>query len=136
MTITRFSGFAGLFALLAVTLGCGSTPATGSVSGQVKFNGTDVDGGQIRFSPQTGVPVEGPIKAGRYNIEKVPIGDMKVSITWVKPTGKQRDSYGPGSPKVDITEEVIPPNYNTKTELSFVVAPGPNTKDFELKKGK
>lgn len=102
----------------------------------MKFDGAEVDGGVIRFSPATGLPVEGQIKAGRYCVENLPTGEMKVAITWVKPTGKQRESYGPGSPKVDVTEEVIPSIYNTKTGLSLNVTAGPNTKDYDLKKNK
>jgi hypothetical protein len=128
------------FTLLIPTfsLGCGnSSPPTATVSGHVKLDGVDLEGGRIQFaSAGGGLPVEGDIKGGKYEVAKVPTGEVKVSISWVRPTGKKRDSYGPGSEKVDITEESIPSIYNTNTELRLTVTTGSNSKDFDLKKAK
>jgi hypothetical protein len=39
---------------------------------------------------------------------------------------------GPDAPLVEITEESLPPRYNSQTELTFEVRRGTSTKDWEV----
>ena len=121
--------------LLALAVGCGGPPAPGTVQGKVTLNGADVDGGKIRFIPTGGgAPAEATITGGRYTIQVVP-GEARVEIVWPKPKAggaKKPPTAGPGGPPEE-TEEAVPANYNTRSELKHTVTDGTATKDFELK---
>ena len=68
------------FALVALlAAGCGSK---GTVTGTVTHNGTPLKGGTIQFIPEDGSQVAGAEigEDGRYTIEKVPAGKVKVVV--------------------------------------------------------
>lgn len=73
-----------VFSLLSVVPGCNSGT---SVSGQVSFNSTPVDEGNITFLPVDGKgpAVGSPIRQGRYLIHEIPSGTKLVRIEAVKP---------------------------------------------------
>jgi hypothetical protein len=123
---------------LAVLAGCGGGgkgPPRVAVSGKVTFQGKAVADGQIRFVPKPGtkapVTVEA-IKNGTYDTSPsggVPVGEHRVEILAFDPN--QPAPQGPGEPP---RKQLLPPKYNTKTQLELKVEAGakPITKDFEL----
>jgi hypothetical protein len=71
------------FALLAVTLGCGSknvlAPAT--ISGGVSYKGSTLTGGSVSFYTPTGTPYSASISLdGTYSLADLPIGEMVVCV--------------------------------------------------------
>jgi hypothetical protein len=104
------------------------------VKGVVTYNGDVLSEGAIKFSPISG---DGPttgavIEEGNYSAE-VPPAPMRVEITSPRVTGTRKAYDTPDSPMVDITEEMIPARYNTKTELKFDAADATEG-DFDLKR--
>lgn len=121
---------AGLLAVLAA--GCSDGPKTATVSGVVKVDGKEADKGAIIFVPADGKgqPAGADIGAdGRYTA-KVQLGTMKVEVRVSKVVGKKA-LYGKDGPYRDIMEEVLPEQYNNKTELTLDVT-GDTTKDWDL----
>ena len=119
-----------LVALLAV--GCTRGPAIGTVKGRVTMDGQVVDGGLIRLVPADGnsQPADCIITGGNYSIT-MPVGDKKVEIYWTKGGGGKVDTATQGTEQVIA---MIPPKYNTQTELTYTVESGTATKDFALTK--
>jgi hypothetical protein len=122
-------------------LGCGEDPYQGPqrypLTGTVTFNGEPVDGGAISFIPQGGKenPTGGTITGGKYSVAEdrgANAGKYRVEITWPKPTGKKVKSEDTGE-MVDVTAEVIPPKYNTMSELTADVSETNTTFNFDLK---
>jgi len=126
-----------LVALAPLTLsmilvpGCG--PAAATVTGEVIVDGKPVELGYVIFSPadKNGVSVTSEIKAGKYEIKTV-VGKKYVAVSALKVVDKKKESVDPNSPWVDITEEILPERYNVKSELTYDVVAGPNTKDWKL----
>ena len=131
-TVAPFCGVLMAFACIA---GCGSNMA--DVKGTVKYDGQLVESGAIRFEPADGkAPTAGgEIKAGQYAV-KVPVGNMKVSISGAKVTGKKKLDDSKDSPEMEVKGEALPPKYSDyqKTALQYEVSPGVNTKDWDLSK--
>lgn len=121
-------------ALLAV-VGCGDgKPATGTVAGDVTWDGQPVKDGHIRFEAADGKSAgEAPIKDGKYTAT-VQTGDAVVRISANKVLGKKKMYDTPDSPTVDEVVELLPPKYNVQSELKMTVATGSQEKKFELKK--
>jgi len=119
-----------LVALLIV--GCARGPAIGTVKGRVTMDGQVVDGGLIRLVPADGnsQPADCIITGGNYSIT-MPVGDKKVEIYWTKGGGGKVDTATQGTEQVIA---MIPPKYNTQTELTYTVESGTATKDFALTK--
>jgi hypothetical protein len=109
-------------AVAALVAGCGGGDAWGDVSGTVSYDGTPVEDGAISF-------------IGKY-AAKVSVGNMKVQVSGSKVVSKKKVYNTPDSPVMPVTAEVLPPRYSDreKTELTFEVAPGPSTKNWDLKK--
>jgi len=128
-------------ATLVVVAGCGSgSGGRCPIQGSVHYADQPVDNGGIAFIP-VGDPegserpcATGQIRAGRYDLDdrRGPNpGKYRVEITWKKQTGKKVPGEG-GYPK-DETEQVIPPKYNTQSELIVEIHAGHNTFDIDLK---
>jgi hypothetical protein len=134
--------------LVLAPLGC-NTPVQDTlprepISGTVNFDGQPLQKGTIQFQPASqaeGTASGGMIDDGRFDIPRnegpVP-GKYKVQID-------ARDDSGstlapgelPGAPNVPKKRpaRLIPPHYNTKTELTAEVKSGGlNTFTFDLKK--
>jgi hypothetical protein len=129
----------GVFGLAALALlGCDGVRMA-EVSGAVKYDGQSVDDGAIQFAPADGKgpSAGGPIKAGQYSA-KVPLGNMKVTISWPKGTGVKKKLYenDPKSAFVEMKSESLPEKYTSQsaTELTFEVKSGSNRKDWDLTK--
>jgi hypothetical protein len=115
--------------------GCG--PAVSSVCGMVTVDRQPVASGVISYVPAEGggEPATATIAAGRYELHTSP-GKKFVQISAPVVVGKRKEYEGADAPLVEITDESLPPRYNSQTELSFDVQRGKNTKDWSLSKGK
>ena len=117
-----------LVIVMAVT-GCGRNPLGRlAISGKVTLNGQPLEQGNIAFEPtnrQTGVASGTNIVDGSYSIptEKgLPPGKYIVRIySAVRPkTGPSGDAPG-GSGDIGPAVQIIPPEYNTRSEKSVEV---------------
>jgi hypothetical protein len=139
MQTARAASIGVFVAAVLILIGCESGVPMAQVSGTVKFEGQPVDDGTIAFYPADGKgPSAGnPIKNGQYSA-KVPLGNMKVTVSWPKGTGVKRKLYenDPKSPEMEFKNESLPDKYTSAmaTELTFEVKSGSNTKDWDLKK--
>ncbi len=126
----------GVAVVLIAVIGCGAGRPV--VSGLVTLDGKPPDNGTMQFFPVAGdAPTSAAVigKDGRYRTE-VSATKYKVVIHVNKVIGRRKMYEDQAdSPMVDIEEEVLPARYSdmNKSELIFDVAPGENTKDFELK---
>lgn len=142
-----------LFGLVALTAaGCG--PSTGSVSGNVTFEGAGIPMGNITFVPPKGDSVPGTIQDGKYYVENVPLGEATVTVSvpmaiagggppgkggpgWEK-KGPPKDAPVPAGfdpSKANKASTVkIPAQYGDAktTPLKYTVIAGKQTKDFEI----
>jgi hypothetical protein len=114
--------------------GCsGGGPASATVSGSVKLDGVPVANGTIAFAPADGVgsPAAGEIKNGRYDVSTT-AGKKVVQISVPVVSGKHKAHVGQDAPWVEVTSESVPEKYNSKSELTFDVRAGSNSKDWDL----
>ena len=131
-----------LMALFSVGLLCGcgtgqNGPQRAVLSGEVTYEGKVVPFGSIRFIPQAGsnLPAGGAlIQDGRYEANNrggVPVGTHRVEIEgWKFPLSDEGLADGGGQPN----PQILPPRFNTKSELILVVeTPDMKTYDFHLK---
>ena len=123
--------------------GCGNRrPQTAPVTGKVTLDGKQVTGGVIFFYPEEGRPATGIIGSdGTYVLQTFEAGDGAIP-------GKYRvtiqDHRTGGPPSTDpnalsqpVAKPIFPPKYaNRQTSpLEEEVAAGPNTLNFDLKRG-
>ncbi|QJW94234.1 hypothetical protein [Frigoriglobus tundricola] len=137
MRWVRCGGMAALVAAVGLTVGCGGGGSGAEVSGTVAYEGKPVEDGAITFFLADGKGATGgTIKGGKYTATKVPIGNVKVTITGKKVVGKKKAYNTPDSPEVEQTAELLPPKYSAKdkTELTFEVKTGANEKNWDLAK--
>ena len=127
----RWAVLLGLAVLVAGWVGCGSgEPPTGSVSGNVTYNGQPVTTGVVTLvNDQAGIGASGELDAsGRYRIESIRTGQYKVAI--------YREPPPPGSgPEVFRSWKLnIPEEYQDleSSGLTATVSEGENTADFSL----
>jgi hypothetical protein len=107
-----------LFALLAFS-GCSSKPSYDSahLTGMVTIDGQPVQEGKLSFMPTgsaRGPVVGGPIVAGRYDCPHVPLGDSRVQIYALKPTGKSTVVMGATIPEM---QNIVPEKDRTGIEI-------------------
>jgi hypothetical protein len=116
------------FSLLVVS--CARGPAIGTINGRVTLDNQPVDGGLIRLVPADGnsQPADCIIKGGSFSIS-MPVGEKKVEIYWTKGGGGKVDTATQGTEQVI---QMIPPKYNTQTELTCTIEQGTVVKDFAL----
>ena len=114
--------------------GCGGSGLV-DVRGKVTYDGQPVQRGTIAFFPSDG---KGPTTAalitnGRYML-KVPLGRKRVKIEGGKVVGRQPCIRGdPASPMIDITEPIVPAQYNENSKLTAEIRHGVSVLDFNLK---
>ena len=137
------------FALLLMLVpGCSGSSelqfSTASVGGSVSFRGKPLETGKIRFIPDgevidgkvAGKAVFADIKDGKYSIpaeQGVTVGKNRVEIKSYRGTGKKMVSSAGDGEKIEVEEQFIPSDYNSKSTLSAQIQEGENTVDFELK---
>lgn len=129
--------------LVSLIAGCGGGkdydgPKRFPLSGKVTFNGENVDGGVITFTPESGENQRvssGVISNGEYSISEgqgATQGKYRVEIRWSRPTGKQILDAEDTGEMIDVTEQVIPAKYNMNTELTADVPSSTKSYDFAL----
>lgn len=136
-----------LAALLAVGImplvfGCGESDPLGrkAISGAVSLDGAPLAKGNVGFHPADKGTTSGggTIEAGKYSIPRpkgLPVGKYRVTINAPKPgTGKEADkTVMPGDP-LPPPQELIPPDWNEKSEQFIEVTDkGPYVFNFEVK---
>jgi hypothetical protein len=117
--------------------GCSNGPPTGTVTGEVTFEGKPIEDGGIRFEPLDGQgqTAGAPIKDGKFEATGVPATKMKVIITGNRKTGKKIKAYDtPESPVSDEIVELLPPRYNFSSEITLEVKRGSQSVKYDLKK--
>jgi len=124
-----------LFVMLCAIMGCGpSGPVFHEVHGRVKLGGKDVPGAQVQFATdQKGIDAVTAIcgEDGTYKL-MVPAGEHTVRILAQKSVPAPKGLTGPYGVQIDkVTVDIIPPRYNTKSELRVTVQ-GPMQNDFDL----
>ena len=151
---TRRRRLAGLLPLALLLLaGCGR--GRGDVEGEVTYKGEPVDYGQITFASEVGrheVKISYIVR-GKYKIEAFPAGPAKISVVSYKPPTKEQLEKTTKDPNLG-TEAQIPPELKKavtegkplkhvkipsryadaeKSELTYTVEKGDQTKNFDLK---
>lgn len=133
----------GIFVLLLTStlLGCGKNPlGRQQVGGSVTLDGKPVAQGSIGFEPQQpgGVGSGAMIRDGAYAIAEskgLPPGKYRVRISAADLGGEQQAgalSAPPGSAPPRARKNLIPPKYNSQSELTVEVVDGNNRFDFDL----
>jgi hypothetical protein len=122
-------------------MSCGSGDPLGrhAISGTVNVDGAPVKDGNISFQPVAGAATSSgaPIADGKFDIERakgLPPGKYRVSINAPKPNtgGKVDPNAMPGDP-VAPPEELIPPEWNMKSQETIEVKPeGPFEFKFDI----
>jgi hypothetical protein len=112
-----------------------------AVEGTVTLDGQPVDGGIIEFLPlddapgQTRGAAHADIKGGKYAVGRdggpTP-GKHKVSIRWLKKTGRMVDVAGDVGNKREETKECIPRKYNTQSQTVVEIKAGTNTFAYDI----
>jgi hypothetical protein len=131
--MTRFAACTLSFFVCAGLMGCGDDK--GTVQGTVTFDGQPVADGTVTFvKSEGGVAREGAvIKDGSFQA-RVPPGKYKIEVNAQKIVSKKKQlGFDRKEEEVNVTEELFPERYNTKTELSEEIKPGPNTVKLDLK---
>jgi len=128
----RYSSIPALLLLSLPILASGCGDAVGTVTGTVTYKDKPLPGGSITFLPKEGVAVNGTIeKDGTYRVDKVPVGEVKISIdTFASRTGASRPTTGGppiaggppggggppkdrgGPPKDTLPKDVDPKNFD------------------------
>ena len=130
------------FSLLGAVIGCGGGDSDGrhAVSGTVTVDGAPVQEGNVNFQPVAqsttsagavisngtySVPQEGGLLPGKYRVEiYAPVPGTG---------GTLAEGALPGE-ELPEAEELIPPEWNTKSEQTIEVKPeGPFEFDFDIK---
>jgi hypothetical protein len=125
----RMGATVGMSIMLGLLIGCG--PRTGSVSGKVTVDDAPLKKGIIVFADEKGGTVTANIVDGQYEIRSS-VGRQRVQISEEIAGEKRKEHNGPNAAWVEVTKEGLPPRYNSKTELSFDVATGSQSKDWTL----
>lgn len=111
----------------------------GDVHGKVMLQGQPLANATVRFQPEVGRPSYGRTNdSGEYSLNFMGhpwgamVGNHQVAIT------TEDRIENPETGESRWQPEILPPRYNTRTELTAVVEPGQNEVNFtldEMKKG-
>jgi hypothetical protein len=121
------------FAVTACLTGCGHGELA-SLAGTVSYEGRPVEKGTITFLPADGKgpTAAAPITDGKYSV-KVVYGRKVVKIEGFKVLGQH--PFSPNNPRMVVDQQqIIPPCYNTKSELTREITPADGACDFALEK--
>ena len=131
MQIAKYFGFGFALTLMMFAVGCDSGPQMGTVTGTITLDGAPAPSLEVSFNPVTAgtgtTALAYTDASGNYKLTYpggktgAPVGEYKVSIS---PAETDGEAKAPAS---------IPACYNTETTLTFTVAAGENTANFDLK---
>jgi hypothetical protein len=129
-----------LLCSVCLAAGCGGGRELGTVSGRITLDGKPLPDARVNFQPtgetkNPGIGSFGKTNAnGEYSLtlidqtaEGAIVGTHRVMIKAV--------AGGEGDPTDDKRrpgKDLVPPEYNIKSTLTFDVKPGHNTKDWTL----
>jgi hypothetical protein len=139
--LSKWATLAPSAAIVSLLVGCSGDAAAnrGALSGAVTIDGKPLEQGSILFTPTDGTKGSssgGEIKNGRYRISKADgpaIGWNRVEIRATRKTGKMiQKPFAPAGQMVEEQVELIPPQFNSQSELKVEVKPGDNTADFQV----
>ena len=127
----QMAAFSALLTLCLIS-GCGDN--LHEVKGNVKFDGNLVESGSIRFvAVDNSSPAVGSVIVNGLYSARVPIGEMKVSVTATKVIGKKALYDKSDGPFMDVRESISPEKYSDeKSILRYNVTRGANQKDWDL----
>jgi hypothetical protein len=135
MTILQRSNPVGrsllVLAVLAAFAASGCGRGTGSISGEIKYNGQLLPIGDIAFLSQEGDQQvrHADIIDGKYSIPSIQAGQAKVVVTTWQPQPRK------GSPPSSVPKAIlIPKRYGDPAQsgLTYEVKRGSQTSDFDL----
>ena len=115
-----------LIALLVT--GCGDSGPGAQATGTVTLDGQPLTSGVINFLPTDGqgASAGAEIKDGSFTLE-LPPGEKMVAIVSEKVVGqKLRSPNDPKSEKFNVTKQIIPDRFNSRTELKATIQEGDN----------
>jgi len=122
-------------AVATLAPGCSSDSDTNArLSGTVTLDDQPIANGSISFLPVDGKTATAGtrIENGKFEI-KMPPGPKRVEISGMEVVGQKPAYEGDkNSPLVDITRDIVPSRYNTKSELLVDVDSGEANQDFSL----
>ena len=127
-----------LMLLPALVLGCGGEPR-GDVEGTVTYDGQPVETGMVSFecADATRAPRNIPVRNGSYEASgpsALAPGTYRVGISAGDPAAMDRGAPGDQHTRVEYVP-LLPPSWNTQSELSVDVRPGSNTFHFRGDRG-
>jgi hypothetical protein len=120
--------------LMASLVGCGRGDGLMAISGTVSYDGKPLEKGVISFVPADGKgpTAASPISDGKYSV-KVAAGKKMVKIESYKVLGQH--PFSRNNPRIVIDQEqILPPRYNTKSELTREIASSDHNCNFALEK--
>lgn len=129
------------FLAVAITSGCGADNPLGrkAISGKITLDGKPLEQGTIAFQPlveKGGVSAGAVIAAGGYSIKAekgLTPGKYRVRINASEGGPAAATDQPPGPTPAQTPKSLIPPKYNTQSELvAEVTEAGPNQFDFDL----
>lgn len=126
-----------LLSLLAISVGCGSSGSTTTVSGKITYNGRPVTTGLINFMVEGGRPLGGGIQPdGSFSFD-LPPGNYKVRIDSPPPMapGSVEGQPVAPTPAGKPPQGQVPPkfaNYDSSGLTLAVGADSPQQQDFTL----
>ena len=129
------------FPILGLLAGCGGGEPRGDIDGTVTFDGNPVQVGIVSFESADGThPARNvPIHEGTYQASGdaglVP-GRYRVRITAGDPGAEKPVAGAPDAQHTPVEyRPLLPPSWNTQSQLSVVVQSGGNTFNFAGKQG-
>ncbi len=137
IVLSVLGGIIGLVVLIGLWWTFSPAADRAAISGQVTINdGAKLEKGKITFFgiDNTNIKAEADIIDGRYQLsasDGPALGNNKVQISSRRPSG--RTKIGPNGEDIDILEEFVDPDFNTKSTLTADVQSGTNTLSFEVK---
>jgi len=124
-----------VLALFCVAAVVGCWDGKGSVRGTVTMDGKPVASGSVTFVKQGGeLAREGAvIREGSFQAA-VPPGTYKLELNGQRVVGKRTQKGFDGKDEtLDVTQELFPDRYNSKTELTEEIKSGVNVIKLDLK---
>jgi hypothetical protein len=129
-----------ILAALATFAASGCGRGTGSITGEVKYNGRPLPIGDIAFLSQEGDQQvrHADIIDGKYSIPSIEVGHAKVVVTTWQPTPRKGSGSalsGAATAPAPVPKAIlIPKRYGIpdESDLTYEVKRGSQTKDFDL----